>query len=279
MTRRKVLFMTPLKIGACLAPFEIQDHRDWLFEANRDIELQGFSTHKDLTVELEERIASAKKALRGFEGRLGIHGPYEGLDMDNKDREIRPIVTARYLKALQAAERVGAQQMVLHSPFNRWYAWNRLNKPNYWETKLHRIHEVMMPVVKAAEAAGITLVIENILDVDPASRRAMIDSFESDAIAISIDTGHAHLARRMSSAPPVDYFIRDAGDQLQHVHLQDLDGHADRHWAPGEGEIHWSEVFRALSECTSDPHLVLELSRKADIPKGYTYLKSLGLVE
>ena len=37
--------MTPLKIGACLAPLEIQDDRDWLFEANRDIELQGFSTH------------------------------------------------------------------------------------------------------------------------------------------------------------------------------------------------------------------------------------------
>ena len=70
--------MNPLKIGACLAPFEIHKHRDWLFEANRDIELQGFSTYKGLTVELEERIASAKEALRGFEGRLGIHGSYEG---------------------------------------------------------------------------------------------------------------------------------------------------------------------------------------------------------
>ena len=271
--------MNPLKIGACLAPFEIHKHRDWLFDANRDIELQGFSTYKGLTVELEERIASAKEALRGFEGRLGIHGPYEGLDIDNKDPEVRPVITARYLKALEAAERVGARQMVLHSPFNRWYAWNRLNKPNYWETKLARIHDVMMPVVKAAEAAEITLVIENILDVDPASRRAMVDSFDTDAIALSIDTGHAHLARRMSGAPPVDYFVRDAGDQLRHVHLQDLDGHADRHWAPGEGEIHWQEVFRALSECTNDPHLVLELRRKVDIPEGYKYLKSLELVE
>ena len=87
--------MAPLKFGAFLAPFELQVHRDWLFEANRDIELQGFNTHKDLTVELEERIASANEALRGFECRLGIHGPYEGLDRANKDGEIRPIVTAR----------------------------------------------------------------------------------------------------------------------------------------------------------------------------------------
>ena len=107
----------------------------------------------------------------------------------------------------------------------------------------------------------------------------MVDSFDTDAIALSIDTGHAHLARRMSGAPPVDYFVRDAGDQLRHVHLQDLDGHADRHWAPGEGEIHWQEVFRALVDCPSDPHLVLELRRKSDIPQGFAYLKSLGLVE
>ena len=271
--------MTPLKIGACLAPHEIADHRDWLFDAERDIELQGFSVHKDLTTEFEDRIAVTIAALDGFGGRVGMHGPYEGLDMDNKDPEVRPIITARYLKALEAAERVGARQMVLHSPFNRWYAWNRLNKPNYWETKLARVHDVMGPVVKAAETAGITLVIENILDVDPASRRAMVDSFDSDAIALSIDTGHAHLARRMSNAPPVDYFVRDAGDQLRHVHLQDLDGHADRHWAPGEGEIHWVEVFRALSECSSAPHLVLELRRKSDIPQGFAYLKGLGLVE
>ncbi|MEL7300832.1 MAG: sugar phosphate isomerase/epimerase family protein [Pseudomonadota bacterium] len=271
--------MTPLKIGACLAPDEIAAHRDWLFDADRDLELQGFSSHRGLTTELEDRVAAAKTALDGFKGRIGMHGPFEGLDMDNKDPELQPLITAKFLKALEAADRVGARQMVMHSPYTRWYAWNIHNYDGYAESVLSRVHAIMTPVVKAAEEKGITLVIENIFDVDPASRRAMVDSFDSDAIALSIDTGHAHLARRMSGAPPVDYFVRDAGDQLRHVHLQDLDGHADRHWAPGEGEIHWQEVFRALSECGSEPHLVLELRRKADIQAGFQYLKSLGLVE
>ena len=271
--------MQPLKIGACLTSKEIAEHRDWLFDDERDLELQDFGSHKGLSTEFEDRISTATSALAGFTGRIGIHGPYEGLDMDNKDPEVRPIITARYLKALEAAARVGARQMVLHSPYTRWYQWNRLAKPNYWETKLARVHDVMTPVVKAAEEYGITLVIENILDVDPASRREMVNSFNSDAIALSIDTGHAHLARRMSDAPPVDYFVRDAGDQLRHVHIQDLDGHADRHWAPGEGEIHWQEVFRALGERNSEPHLVLELRRKSDIPQGFAYLKDLGLAK
>jgi sugar phosphate isomerase/epimerase len=106
----------------------------------------------------------------------------------------------------------------------------------------------------------------------------MVDGFGSQAIALSIDTGHAQLARRMSGAPPVADFITDAGAQLAHVHLQDVDGHADRHWAPGEGEIEWTAVFRALAACESDPHLVLELRDNADIPKGFRALSDLGVV-
>jgi len=271
--------MTPLKIGACVTAEDITEHRDWLFGADRDIEVQGFSSFEALSTEFQDRIAAVQSALDGHKGRRGIHGPFEGLDVDNKDPELRPLITARFLKALEAADRVGARQMVMHSPYTRWYQWNLLNKDNYAEMVLDRVHQIMDPVVAAAEDKGITLVIENIFDADPSHRRMMVDSFNSDAIALSIDTGHAHLARRMSAAPPVDYFVRDAGHRLAHVHLQDVDGHADRHWAPGEGEIHWVEVFRALSACSSAPHLVLQLRRKADIPAGFAYLQGLGLVE
>ena len=77
--------MTPLKIGACLKTSEIADHRDWLFDAARDIELQDFMSHVALTTGFDDRIAAAKTALDGHTGRLGIHGPFEGLDIDNKE--------------------------------------------------------------------------------------------------------------------------------------------------------------------------------------------------
>ncbi|MEJ8561124.1 sugar phosphate isomerase/epimerase family protein [Yoonia sp. GPGPB17] len=270
--------MTPLRIGACLTALEIDQHRDWLFDAERDIEIQGFSSHASLTSEFEDRVAATIKALKGHKGRVGMHGPFDGLDMDNKDPELRTLITARFLKALEAADRIGARQMVMHSPYDLWYENNIHNYPGYADKVLARIHMTMQPVVNKAEELGITLVIENILDVDPSRRREMVGSFCSKAIAVSIDTGHAHLARRMSGAPPVDYFVRDAGHHLRHIHLQDLDGHADRHWAPGDGEIHWRSVFEALADCNSAPHLVLELRNKADIPRGFSYLQGLGLV-
>ncbi|MEM1149112.1 MAG: sugar phosphate isomerase/epimerase family protein [Pseudomonadota bacterium] len=271
--------MTPLKIGACLKADEIAAHRDWLFDAERDIEIQDFMSHKALTTELDDRIAVANSALDGHNGRRGIHGPYEGLDIDNKDAELRPIITARFLKALEAADRIGARQMVMHSPYRAWYQNNLWVAPSYADDKIERVHELLGPVVRAAEEKGITLVIENIEDVDPATRRWLVQSFGSKAIALSIDTGHAQIAHRTTGAPPVDFFIHDAGDALAHVHLQDVDLHADRHWAPGTGTIPWAEVFTALSECQGAPHLVLELRHKTEIPAGFVFLADLGLAK
>ena len=269
--------MTPLKIGACLKIAELPVHRHWLFDEDRDIEIQDFMTLASLTSDNDDLIAAARTALDGHQGRVGIHGPFEGLDIDNKDLELRALLTARFLAAVEAAEAIGARQMVMHSPYDKWYQNNLHSWQGYGQSKLARIHEVLDPVVKRAEGAGVTLVMENIQDLDPATRREMVDSFGSDAIALSIDTGHAHLARCMSGAPPVDYFVRDAGAQLAHVHIQDVDGHADRHWAPGEGAVEWHAVLRALGDCTAAPHLVLELRDKADIPKGFAHLQALGL--
>ncbi|MCT8160197.1 sugar phosphate isomerase/epimerase family protein [Pseudoruegeria sp. SHC-113] len=271
--------MAPLKIGAALDLADLPAHRDWLFEADRDVEIQDFIAYETLSSGFEDFISAAKEALDGHSGRRGIHGPFEGLDIDNKDPELRPIITARFLKAMEAAERIGARQMVLHSPYTLWYQNNLYASPTYAEDKLARIHEVLAPVVKSGEDTGVQIVIENIYDARPETRRAMVESFASPAIALSVDTGHAQIARRMSGGPTVEDVLRDAGGQLAHVHLQDLDGHADRHWAPGDGEIEWHGVFRALADCTSTPHLVLELRAAADIPKGFAYLRDQGLAQ
>ncbi len=64
-----------------------------------------------------------------------------------------------------------------------------------------------------------------------------MESFGSTAIRISIDTGHAEYARGANGAPPVDYFVKSAGELLNYIHLQDADGYADRHWVTGEGTL------------------------------------------
>ena len=96
-------------------------------------------------------------------------------------------------------------------------------------------------------------------------------------MAVSIDTGHAHYAHGSTGAPPVDYYVRRAGNRVEHIHLQDADGHADRHWTIGEGTICWPAVFRALGEFCANPRLILELRDKAGILPSVEYLSRLGL--
>jgi sugar phosphate isomerase/epimerase len=70
--------------------------------------------------------------------------------------------------------------------------------------------------------------------------------------------------------------VREAGDLLAHVHLQDTDGHDDRHWAPGDGMLNWFAIFTALSELKQTPHLVMELKNPAHIMRGAAYLCERG---
>ncbi|MEM8631472.1 MAG: sugar phosphate isomerase/epimerase family protein [Pseudomonadota bacterium] len=275
--------MTPLNVGAALQISELPQFRDWLFEMDRDLEIQDFYSSAGITGDWAPRVAEAKKTLDGFKGRMGIHGPFEGFTIDNDDPEFAPVITRRMMTGLDICAALGATQMVVHSPYTTWDYNNfgnnprQDNVPSARERKIEAVHTVMRPVVARAADQGVTLVIENIEDINPGDRMELADSFNSSAMKLSIDTGHAHYAHGSTGAPPVDYFVEHAGAKLDHVHIQDADGYADRHWAPGQGTILWHSVFRALSALPVKPHLVLELRDAQHIPAAMAYLEGQGL--
>ncbi|WP_045392270.1 sugar phosphate isomerase/epimerase [Falsirhodobacter sp. alg1] len=270
--------MTDLPLlGAAMPVSTLATLQGFILEQNRDLELQDFITVDLLNGGWRERADEARALLQGYEGRLGIHGPFWGLNISNPDPDIRTIVTGRLMQGLEVCDHLGATQMVVHSPFTAWDNNNLDNQPDALE-RIHALaHETLRGPVEYAAAIGATMVIENIDDMNPDLRAALADSFGSAQIALSVDTGHAHYAHGTNGAPPVDYFVRRAGKRLQHIHLQDADGHADRHWAIGHGNILWASVFSALAELTSKPRLILELRDKAGILPSVKYLNDLGL--
>ncbi|MEL7467632.1 MAG: sugar phosphate isomerase/epimerase family protein [Pseudomonadota bacterium] len=269
----------PLTIGAALPVHRLEEFRDWLFEKDRDLELQTFHAAEILNGDWRSLADQTNAVLDGHKGRIGIHGPFWGFDLCSKDPEIRAIVTKRMMQGLDVCAAVGARQMVIHSPFNPWIYNNALAFVGGAQWVYDETHATLDSVVKRAEDQGVVLVIENIADKDVHVRVDLARSFNSDAVQVSVDTGHAHLAHGSQGAHPVDYFIRAAGDMLAHVHIQDADGHADRHWAIGEGNILWPSVFRAIAEVPSNPHVVLELRDHAGIPASMTYLEEAGLAQ
>ncbi|MEP3665761.1 MAG: TIM barrel protein, partial [Roseibium sp.] len=230
--------MTDLPIlGAALNLTSFQTLRDVMLEKPRDLELQDFVDANVLNSDWASIVERARTVLDGHEGRLGIHGPFWGFKVDAADPDVREIVKRRLAQGLDVCEALGATHMVVHSPFSTWDYNNLDNYDGGRDRMTELCHLSMADAVKRAEDIGCELVIENIEDKDPHARVKLADSFNSRAVAVSIDTGHAHYAHGSTGAPPVDYYVKAAGNRLRHIHLQDADGYADRHWTLGEGTI------------------------------------------
>ncbi len=94
--------------------------------------------------------------------------------------------------------------------------------------------------MQRAENIGCELVIENIEDKDPRDRVVLAKELRTAAaVRVSLDTGHANYAHISTGAPPVDYYVDAAGDMLPTSTCRTPTAIADRHWAPGEGNVPW----------------------------------------
>ncbi len=265
-----------ISIGAALMTPHLAAHREWLLDGQRDLELQDAYRPEVLEGDWRAVVREGRELLHGFTGRLGIHGPFMGLTLAAQDPQLRALVTQRYLLGLEIATELGATQMVLHSPFASFgaplVAWTPASKR---AGAIELAHATLEPVLPRAEAAGITLAIENIADANPQPLIELVRSFGSAHVRMSLDTGHAGMMQRVGGPPP-DQWVREAGDLLAHVHLQDTDGHDDRHWAPGDGALNWFAIFTALGELNHTPHLVMELKHHTHLPRGAAYLTGHG---
>jgi sugar phosphate isomerase/epimerase len=263
----------PLVVGAAMRSVDLPMYRDWLLEKQRDIEIQDAISPEVLDGNWRETAATVNAALDGHTGRRGIHGPFLTLTLAPQDPKIQQVTIERLKQGLEFAAEVGATHMVTHSPVT--YLGQPVNKP---KSTLSRMQETLAEVVPVAEQANCTLMVENIFDYRPDWHAEMVRGVESDFVRVSIDTGHAYITSLQYGAPP-DVWIRQAGDLLGHVHLQDTDGIVDRHWAAGQGQIRWHSVFKALRKLEQRPRLIIEMMQVEDIAVSARYFVEQGLAE
>jgi len=252
--------------------------RDWICGPGRAIEIQDFCAIGVLEQDHSGMISAWKALLQGHNGPRALHGPFFGLDIAAPDKDIRAVVQNRMFQGLAAVEALGADLMVIHSPFTHWDQLNRTNYPNVYPSIMACAADCLAPVLERAADIGCTLVLENCDDTDPAARVDLVRQIGHGNLMVSIDTGHADICHGRYDAPHVVDFIAAAAGHLGHVHLQDVDGYADRHWHPGDGRIAWRPVFDALAKLSENPRLTLEVRSDLDrLPATVARLEAMGL--
>ncbi|MER3556215.1 MAG: sugar phosphate isomerase/epimerase [Meiothermus sp.] len=264
-------------LGAALPIERLAEYRDWLLEhGGRDLEIQDGFLPEVLDGDWKPRVAQAQQVLEGYTGRLGIHGPYDGYWLATSDPALRRFIAGRYRRALAFAADLGASHMVLHSPFLFFGHPQVAHTPAAGlAQQLDYAHDTLQELLPIAQDLGLTLVIENIRDTHPAPLLELVRSFDSPQVRMSLDTGHAYLMHQIGGPPPSQW-VHTAGQWLGHVHLQDNDGLLDRHWQPGQGNVHWASFFEALAQSPAQPRLILEVRGHQVLPAA-TWLTQQGL--
>jgi sugar phosphate isomerase/epimerase len=254
-------------VGAAMPIAQLATYREWLIADQRDLEIQDAFQADVLDGDWRPLIRTARDMLDGYTGRLGIHGPFDGLTLMSRDPQVRALVAARLCKGLEFGAELGATHMVIHSPFQFFGHPSVAHAPSAGRAdQIGLVHATLERVLPIAQQANCTLVIENILDTNPAPLLALVQSFSSEQVRMSLDTGHAFLTHRIGGPPP-DQWAHEAGPFLGHLHLQDNDGNLDRHWAPGDGNIHWFALFETLGTLQHQPRMIIEVRNKEDIER------------
>jgi sugar phosphate isomerase/epimerase len=263
-------------VGAAMPIEHLPAHRDWLLAHNRDLEIQDPFHPEFLDGDWTEAIQKVKEALTGYTGRMGIHGPFDGLALMSFDPEVRALASNRLTQALNFAGEIGATHMVVHSPISAFgHAFVPYQPVYKKEDFIARFHQTLAQPLKRAQQIGCTLVVENIQDLNPALWMELIRSFQSEYVKASVDVGHAFIMHQYGGASP-DAFVREAGHLLGHMHLQDTDGLTDRHWQPGKGNINWYALFEALRSVESQPRMIIEARNYDDIAPSAAYFHQHG---
>lgn len=266
-------------IGAAMRLAELPPFMDWLTADQRDLEIQDPCYPGFLDTDWRQAAKAGRALLEssGYKGRLGIHAVYDGVDLSTHDVKIRAVIIERLRESLAFGAELGATHAVIHSPF-QWFGTPlvHFSSPRARQYIAEGVRAVIEPLLPMAEQMNCVFVIETIADANPRPLIDLVKSFDSPFVRLSIDTGHTSIMERVGGAPP-DQWVAEAGALLAHVHLQDTDGHDDRHWRIGDGRINWHAFFNALQSAHANPRLVLELLDVKDIMPSMRYFTGQDL--
>lgn len=267
--------MTELPIvGAALRLDRLDEFKDWILDQQRDLEIQD-PTFDFPSGQWQQKADQWLAAMPNYTGRLGVHGPYDGIAIASRDPEAQNFVQDKLLDCLAFCEAIDASHCVIHSPFHFLGSSPACHTPTFGlDGLVASARETLAPVLEKAESIGCLLVVENIFDRNTAPLRALVNAIDSPFFKRSIDTGHAQIAYKTGGGTSPEFCLLEAGADLAHIHLQDTNGENDYHWTPGLGNINWPGVFQAIANTGSKPRLIIEVK---DIAAAWQYFTSQGL--
>jgi sugar phosphate isomerase/epimerase len=220
------------------------------------IELQSYGLKGCQSPEAwKKRLRDHVTFRKNYPGPLAVHGPFIGIEYMHLDHLLREAVSQRMELTFQAAIRLNASRLILHTGFkqevlmfdfmDKWIEGTTV----FWRKEISRYAD-----------QGITVVMENVVESDPTALIELHDRVDHDHFKLCLDVGHANLFSEL----PLAAWIEKMGSRLVHLHIHDNLGRLDEHLPLGRGNIQFDVVFEALHKVVPNVTASLEVNSDKD---------------
>lgn len=235
------------------------------FVAEKGIHPEIYLSGTDLDRCREEDLERIARHLGQKKLEVTLHGPFMDLSPGGVDPKIKEVTFERLSRTIEVAQILRPKVIVFHPGYDRWRFDGDVRL--WLESSL----DTWRPLVKRAEAVGVTLALENVFEETPESLQALLKKIDSPSLGFCFDTGH----HNVFSSASVLTWAESLGPYLKEVHLHDNRGEKDEHLPLGEGTFDFKTFFAVLEQLrlqpiyTIEPHEEPHLWRSLEAAKRY----------
>lgn len=206
---------------------------------------------------LDEHAGAIRDALGEHGVDLVVHLPHT-MEIGATSPIVRRAAIEETEACVGVAADLGAEKAVIHP--------TTFARPRVWDEDVLR--EKILASIRELDAssrdAGVELCMENLYR-GPFTIHDFEAFFAETECAMTLDTGHARVCGMR--APAVEAFVREHGERISHVHLNDNkafvvgpdENPADDHVPTGSGDLDIATVVGALDDGSWEGTLSLEM--------------------
>lgn len=212
------------------------------------LEIAEYCTAWNMDGKFREMDAIVRGKLRGIPNRV-LHAPFNELFPCAIDPRARELAASRYRQAVDLAKQYGAGKVIIHGGYNPWIyypVWYTEQSILFWKAFLE-------------EDPGVGLVLENVLETEPAMLLDIIKGVDDPRLRLCLDIGHVNA---YSKVPVMDW-LEVCAPYISHFHIHNNDGSWDTHSALDQGTIPMREFINRAETLCPDATFTLELMEAA----------------
>ncbi|HDI12822.1 MAG: hypothetical protein DRN83_00935 [Hadesarchaea archaeon] len=207
------------------------------------------------------RLLKIKELLGSYGLDVSVHASFWDLNPASHHPELWKLSLKQIKRSIAACRLLGGEITVVH--------FGKCPTPDaedFLRGTKQRYRKFVDECLRYAQDHGVTVGLEN-AGRDPRSYPSGVEELkkflsEVDGAKMTFDIGHAHLEARRAgqknTGRTIANQIKEMREYLVHVHIHDNMGKTDDHLIPGDGEINFDPIIRALKEINYNGLIIAE---------------------